>query len=95
MDDQQDNTPAPPPTTHADDRELGYGAVDARPDDAASGEVAGALNSGGESGGGAYPHPPVPENEDDDHAGQSVEGYSGGDNPNSTSTKQATHDRAS
>ncbi len=90
-----DHTPAPPPTRHADDRELGYGAVDARPDAAASGEVAGALNGGGESDGGAYPHPPVPENDDGDQAGQSVQGYSGDDNPNATSTKQATHDRAS
>lgn len=90
-----DQTPAPPTTKHEDDRELGYGAVDARPDDAASGEVAGALNSGGESGGGAYPAGPTPSNEDGDHAGQSNQGYSGSENPNSTSTKDATHDRAS
>lgn len=95
MADTKDQTPAPPPTTHADDRELGYGAVDARPDDAASGEVAGALRSGGQSSGGAYPRPPVPENDDGDHAGQSVQGYSGPDNPNATSTEQASHDRAS
>ena len=99
-------TPAPPPTTHADDRELGYGAVDARPDigdseaspgslASPSGEIAGALASGGQSGGDAYPAAPTPENQDGDHAGQSQQSYSGGANPNATSTSQATHDRAS
>lgn len=88
------DTPAPPPTTHPDDRELGYGAVDARPDGDVSGEVAGAMNSGGESSGDAYPAAPTPDNQDGDHDGQSQQGYSGGGNPNATSTKQASHDRA-
>ncbi len=94
MPDQDENAPAPPTTKHADDRELGYGAVDARPDDAASGEVAGALKSGGQSGGNAYPNQ-APANEDGEHDGQSEQAYSGNDNPNSTSTRDATHDRAS
>jgi|GEM_PF-2601702 len=82
-----DQTPAPPPTTHDDDRELGFGAVDARPDPANSGEVEGAMNSGGQSQGEAYAHAPVPANQDGEHAGQSQQGYSGGDNPNATSTR--------
>ena len=101
-----DNAPAPTPTVHADDRELGYGAADARPDigdseggpgslKPPSGEVAGAMNSGGQSGGDAYAAAPTPGNRDGDHGGQSVQGYSGADNPNATSTKRATHDRAS
>ena len=89
--------PAPPPTTHPDDRELGYGAVDARPDapdpmaetEAAPGKV------GGESSGGAYADAPTPENQDGEHDGQSQQGYSGPANPNATSTRDATHDRAS
>ena len=95
-DDQNDAAPAPPTTAHADDRELGYGAVDARPDlgdsEAAPGKVP---DSGSESSGGAYATGPTPGNEDGDHAGQSNQGYTGGDNPNATSTKEATHDRAS
>ena len=51
--------------------------------------------SGGESSGGAYATAPTPGNSDGDHAGQSQQGYSGGDNPNATSTKDASHDRAS
>ncbi len=94
MTDTNDQTPAPPPTTHPDDRELGFGAVDARPDGGASGEVEGAMNSGGESSGEAKPGATPPGNADGDHAGQSQQGYSGGDNPNSTSTKRASHDRA-
>ncbi len=90
-----DNAPAPTPTTHADDREMGYGAADARPDPAASGEVAGAVNSGGQSGGEDYAAGPTPDNQDGDHAGQSSQGYSGGDNPNATSTKDVSRDRAS
>ena len=93
-DDNDDLAPAPPTTTHADDRELGYGAVDARHDDGASGEVAGAMNSGGQSSGEAYPNKTV-ENDDGDNAGQSHQGYSGSENPNATSTKDASHDRAS
>ena len=93
-DNDNDLAPAPPTTTHADDRELGFGAVDARVDDAASGEVAGAMKSGGQSGGADYPNG-TPSNDDGDHAGQSHQGYSGSDNPNSTSTKDASHDRAS
>lgn len=102
MADTNEPMPAPPPTTHADDRELGYGAVDARPDigdsEAApgevSGEVAGAMNSGGQSSGAAYPNGAA-ENADGDHAGQSEQGYSGSENPNATSTRTATHDRTS
>ncbi len=94
MTDTKDQTPAPPPTTHPDGRELGFGAVDARPDGDASGEVAGALNSGGESNGAAKPASTPPENRDGDHDGQSQQGYSGGDNLNSTSTRDASHDRA-
>ncbi len=102
MADPRDQAPAPPPTTHDDDRELGFGAADARPDIGdseagpgslapPSGEVAGAMNSGGQSSGEAYPAaPPI----GGDHDGQSEQGYSGGDNPNATSTKGATHDRA-
>lgn len=89
--------PAPPPTTHGDDRELGYGAVDARPD-AGDGigdsEAAPGKADGGESAGGAYADAPTPSNQDGDHAGQSQQGYSGGDNPNATSTRDASHDRA-
>ncbi|QXQ06597.1 hypothetical protein KX816_00440 [Sphingosinicellaceae bacterium] len=85
MSDQNDNSPAPPTTAHADDRELGYGAVDARPDDGASGEVAGALNSGGQSAGNAYPST-APATDGGKHDGQSEQGYSGTPNPNATST---------
>ena len=94
MPDQDEIAPAPPTTKHADDRELGYGAVDARVDDAASGEVAGAMKSGGQSGGSAYPND-TPANDDSEHDGQSLQGYLGSENPNSTSTRDATHDRAS
>ncbi len=91
-------TPTPPPTTHADDRELGFGAVDARPDDAADGiggsEAAPGESGGGASAGGAYNAAPTPGNRDGDHSGQSHQGYSGGPNPNATSTKEASHDRA-
>jgi hypothetical protein len=86
--------PAPPPTTHEDDRELGYGAVDARADIGDSEAAPGKLE-GGESSGGAYKNAVKPDNSDGDHAGQSHQGYSGGDNPNATSTKDASHDRAS
>ena len=95
--------PAPPPTVHPDDRELGFGAVDARADavdgkaDSGMGasEAAPGKISGGESSGGAYVGAPTPANQDSDHAGQSQQGYSGGDNPNATSTKDASRDRAS
>lgn len=89
-----DDAPAPTPTTHDDDRELGYGAVNARPaigdSEAAPGKI-----EGGESSGGAYQNAVKPRNRDGDHAGQNEQGYSGPDNPNSTSTKDASHDRAS
>ena len=89
--------PAPPPTAHADDRELGYGTVAARPDIGDSEAAPGKINTdegGGESSGGAYQHNVARDNRDGDHAGQSHQGYSGGDNPNATSTKDASHDRA-
>ncbi len=81
------DAPAPPPTVHPDDRELGFGAVGARPDGTESGEVTGAMNSGGQSSGRDYANAPTPENQDGDTAGQSQQGYSGGDNPNATSTR--------
>lgn len=89
-----DDTPAPPPTTHDDDRELGFGAVGARPAIADS-EAAPGKIEGGESSGGAYKSGGEPDKRDGDHAGQSHQGYSGPDNPNATSTKDASHDRAS
>ncbi|TRW16970.1 hypothetical protein [Glacieibacterium frigidum] len=91
-----DDTPAPPPTTHDDGRELGYGAVGARPAIADS-EAAPGKIEGGESSGGAYQHAVKPRNSDSDSdsAGQNEQGYSGPDNPNATSTKDASHDRAS
>ena len=92
--------PTPAATTHADGRELGYGAANARPDssgdlgasEAAPGKVP---MTGGESGVGAYTGGPVTTNSDGDHAGQVHQGYSGPENDNATSTKEATHDRAS
>ena len=89
-----DDTPAPPPTTHDDDRELGYGAVGARPDIADS-EAAPGKIEGGESSGGAYQNAVKPRNSDGDSAGQREQGYSGPDNPNATSTKDASNARAS
>ena len=85
-------SPAPPPTTHADDRELGYGAADARPDIGDS-EAAPGKAGGGESASGAYANQ-AGSNADGEHSGQSVQGYAGSSNPNSTSTRDASHDRA-
>jgi hypothetical protein len=80
-DDQNDTAPAPPPTTHADDRELGYGAVDARPDIGDSEAAPGKIPDSDEPPpGGAYADAPTPDNQDDNDA---------------TSTREATHDRAS
>lgn len=85
--------------THEDGRELGYGNVDSRPK--VDGETGvGSPPKGSESGGG----PRVSRYEqgasgtagkEDELGGQSEQGYSGPDNDNATSTRDATRDRAS
>lgn len=81
-------------------REFGYGNVEARPKADGDASVGDQPDKGSESNGGAYNRgdpgqTAAPDGTSDEHAGQSRQGYAGHDNDNATSTRDATHDRAS